>query len=52
MLSHKDITIHGYKHQTQETPFQQQTVDNAFFITSLSLVSTYNTRTTYLRNQT
>lgn len=51
MLSHKDITIHGYKHQNQDTPFQEQIVDNALFFTSLSLVSTYNSSTTYLRNQ-
>lgn len=51
VLSHKDIARHVYKHQNQDTPIQQQIVDNAFFITSLSLVSTCNASTTCLRNQ-
>jgi len=51
VMNHKNITIHRYKHQNQVTPFQQQIVDNVFFITSVSLVSTYNASTIYLRNQ-
>lgn len=52
VLSHRDITIYRYRHKTQDNLFQQQTVDNAFFTSSLSLVSTYNASTAYLRNQT